>query len=90
MLLLWFGVFGGCTYSLWQVMQREFDMASGAALFFAVLLTIFLTVGTVMVHKGMSRGYVSGRAAILWISLVVFAVTWVMVFLFNTSTYKHN
>jgi hypothetical protein len=84
-LFFWLAIFVGCAYSLFTVMQREFDASAGAALFVAVLVTALLSFGASLVHTGLSRGFVANRSVVLWGGLLVFLVSWVLVFLFNTS-----
>jgi hypothetical protein len=84
-LFFWLAIFVGCTFSLFTVMQREFDATAGLALAVAFVITFLLSVGASLIHEGYSRGHVPNRAFVRLGGWVLFIFTWVLVFLFNTS-----
>jgi hypothetical protein len=84
-LFFWLVIFAGCTFSLFTVMQREFDATTGLALVGALAITVLLSFGTSLIHEGFSRGFVANRAVVFWGGWLLFIFTWVLVFLFNTS-----
>ena len=92
-LICWGAVFVGCAASIWQVAVREFDMGAAAAPTFALLLSIGLTMGTWLVHDSFAH-ITQSRYTKRFFGFALFAVTWVMVFLINTSnaffTFTHR